>query len=74
MATKKPQKLTAETLKNALWETLQDVRSGKSDVYQADAVAKTAREIIKTTNTQLRVSQQSKRDVPASVIAFSESE
>lgn len=64
--------LTATNLKSALWETLNDIRSGKIQPAEGDAVASQAREILRTTNTQLRISQQSKRSVPADVIAFSE--
>jgi hypothetical protein len=39
---------------------------------EGDAIASQAREILRTTNTQLRIAQQSKRNVPADVIAFSE--
>jgi len=39
---------------------------------QADAIACQAREILRTTNTQLRISHQAKRPVPAEVISFSE--
>jgi len=39
---------------------------------QADAIACQAREILRTTNTQLRISSQAKRDVSADVIGFSE--
>jgi hypothetical protein len=39
---------------------------------QADAVASQAREILRTLNVQLRVSQQAKRPVPTDVIHFSE--
>jgi len=38
----------------------------------ADAIASQAREILRTTNTQLRIVQQSKRQVPAEVINFAE--
>jgi hypothetical protein len=40
---------------------------------QADSIAAQAREILRTTNTQLRVFQQSKRPVAAEVITFAES-
>ena len=64
------QKLTATNLKNALWETLQQVKTGTMQPGQGDAVASQAREIIRTTNTQLRISQQAKRSVPIDVINF----
>lgn len=64
--------LTATALKSALWETLNDVRSGKMQPAEADSVATQAREILRATNTQLRISSQSKRQVPAEVVSFSE--
>lgn len=64
--------LTANNLKNALWETLNEIKSGNLDSTSGAAIAAQAREIMRTTNAQLRVSQQSKRDVPASLITFSE--
>ena len=64
--------LTATNLKQALWETLDSVKNGKMQPSEGDAVATQAREILRTTNTQLRISQQTKRDVPSEVIKFSE--
>jgi hypothetical protein len=66
------EKLTAENLKSALWDTLNKVRSGEIQPSQADAIATQSREILRTVNTQLRVASQSKRDVPLEVINFSE--
>ena len=65
--------LTAKNLKSALWDTLNELRDGKRQPAEADAVATQAREILRTVNTQLRVSQQAQRNVPADVIGFSES-
>lgn len=64
--------LTATNLKNALWETLTSVKEGTMQPTQADAIASQAREILRTTNTQLRISAQSKREVSADVINFNE--
>ena len=64
--------LTAKNLKTALWETLNLVKDGKMEPGQADAIASQAREILRATNLQLRVSQQAKRPVHAEVISFSE--
>lgn len=64
--------LSAKNLKSALWEVLNSVKDGKMDPGQADAIASQAREILRTTNTQLRISQQAKRPVGADVINFSE--
>lgn len=65
--------LTARNLKSALWETLNLTKEGKMEASQADSVASQAREILRTTNTQLRIAQQSKRPVAADVITFAES-
>lgn len=64
--------LTATNLKSALWETLNSLKTGGMQPAEGDAIASQAREILRTTNTQLRIAQQSKRNVPADVIAFSE--
>lgn len=64
--------LSAKSLKAALWETLNAVKVGKMEASQADSVASQAREILRTTNTQLRVAQQAKRPVATDVIAFAE--
>ena len=64
--------LSATALKSALWETLNSVKEDKMDASRADAIASQAREILRTTNTQLRIAQQSKRPVSADVIKFSE--
>lgn len=64
--------LTATNLKSALWETLQALKSGGMQPGEGDAIAAQAREILRTTNTQLRIAQQSKRAVPADVISFAE--
>jgi len=65
--------LTAQNLKEALWETLNNVKDGIMQPMQADAIASQSREILRTVNTQLRISSQAKRDVSADVIKFAES-
>lgn len=64
--------LTASNLKTALWETLNQVKAGDMQPGNADAIAAQAREILRTVKVQLQVTQQSKRSVPADVIAFAE--
>ena len=64
--------LTATNLKTALWETLVGLKDGKRQPAEGDAIATQAREIIRTVNTQLRIAQQTKRNVPTEVIDFSE--
>lgn len=64
--------LNASNLKAALWETLNDIKSGVVQPGQGDAIASQAREILRTVKVQLQVTSQSKRSVPADVIAFAE--
>lgn len=64
--------LTATNLKNALWETLTDIRDGKKQPAEADAIASQAREILRTVKVQLQIVAQAKRSVPADVISFAE--
>ena len=65
-------KLTATNLKQALWEILNSLKEDEVSAGQADAIASQAREILRTTNVQLRIAAQSKRNVPTTVIDFSE--
>lgn len=65
-------KLTAQNLKQSLWETLNEIKSDKMDAGRADSVATQGREILRTVNTQLRISQQSKRPVSTDLIEFAE--
>jgi hypothetical protein len=71
MATQ-PKLLTATSLKEALWGTLNQVRSKKMLPGHADAVAAQAREILRTVKIQLAISGQTSRPVPFEVIEFSE--
>lgn len=69
---KNDKNLSAQSLKQALWETLQGVQSEAVEPSRADSIASQAREILRTTNTQLRISQQAKRPVSVDVIKFAE--
>jgi hypothetical protein len=64
--------LTATSLKNALWETLNDVKDGKKQPAEADSIASQAREILRTVKVQLQIVAQAKRTVPVDVITFAE--
>jgi hypothetical protein len=64
--------LTASSLKEALWATLNQVKSKRMLPGHADAVASQAREILRTVKVQLQVSGQTNRPVPTEVIEFSE--
>lgn len=64
--------LTASNLKNVLWATMTELKAGTIQAGQGDAIAAQAREILRTVRTQLMVTSQAKRSVPADVITFSE--
>lgn len=64
--------LTASSLKDILWETLNDVKTEQMLPNRADAIAAQSREILRTIKTQLQVSSQAKRGVPTEIIEFSE--
>jgi len=69
-----PLGLTARNLKQALWQTLTDVRKRKMTPGSADAIASQAREILRTVKVQLAVANQTSRTVPIEVVEFSEAE
>jgi hypothetical protein len=64
--------LTAASLKTALWETLNDLKTGSVQPGQGDAIASQAREILRTVKVQLQVTNQAKRSVPIELIEFAE--
>jgi hypothetical protein len=64
--------LSASNLKEALWSTLNSLKSKKITPGHGDAIASQAREILRTVRTQLLVSGQTGRSVPFEVIEFSE--
>jgi hypothetical protein len=66
------EKLTATNLKTALWETLNAVKNENMLCNKAVAIASQAREILRTTNTQIKIAEQSSRAIPKEVIEFSE--
>lgn len=64
--------LNGKNLKDVLWTTLIEIRSGGIDAGAADAVASQAREIVRTAKVQLQISTLSKRPVPTELIKFNE--
>ncbi len=63
-------KLTAQNLKLVLWETLHLLKTSKVQANEGDAIATQAREILRTTNVQLTICRQAKKDVPLEVVDF----
>lgn len=66
------EKLTAVNLKNALWGTLKGLQNGTVQYTDADAIASQAREIIRTSNLQVKIAQAANRNLPQELIDFSE--
>ena len=64
--------LKASALKDALWETLVDLRANDMPANRADAIASQAREILRTVKVQLQVTNAAKRPVPRSIVDFAE--
>lgn len=64
--------LSASTLKQELWETLNQIKTDKMLPAQGDAIASQAREILRTIKVQLQICGQSKRNIPTEVIDFAE--
>jgi len=64
--------LTANSLKDVLWETLNDIKTEQMLPSRGDAIAGQAREILRTVKTQMQVAAQSKRPLPMEVVEFSE--
>lgn len=62
--------LNAINLKDVLWSTLKDVRSGKITPAQGDVIASQAREIIRTSKVQLAVFSQASQAVSQELIDF----
>ena len=62
--------LNGDTLADALWDTLNDVRSGQLDPAKADAVASQAREILRTQRTRLQICRQARVAVPHTLVQF----
>jgi hypothetical protein len=64
--------LTANSLKEVLWETLIDIKTEQMLPSRGDAIAGQAREILRTVKTQMQIAGQSKRSLPQEIIEFSE--
>ena len=65
--------LKASSLRDVLWETLNDVRANQMQANRADAIATQAREILRTVKTQLNIASAAKRSIPRDLIVFAES-
>ena len=66
----KTKELTAQNLKNELWEVLQDLRSNKIDPHHAEAVASQSREIIRVLRAQQSVIRQANESITQEMLDF----
>lgn len=66
--------LSAKKLKDALWETLESMKKGEASISDVTASASITREIIRCTNTQLKIASYTGRDLPKDVEDFLEAE
>ena len=55
--------LNAVTLKNSLWETLNNIKNGDLEAAKGDAIASQAREIIRTVGVQIKIIDKSKTEM-----------
>lgn len=68
------QTLNAVALKKTLWETLNEVKTGKLEPSTADAIAAQSREILRATKIQLSILNQAKQNVTEELIQFATSQ
>ncbi len=66
----KPDVVTGPALKQALWETLLELRKNGIDAAVANSIATQAREITRASRVQLEIIRQAKIDVPTELIQF----
>ena len=64
--------LNASSLRNVLWETLNDIRANQMLPNRGDAIASQAREILRTVKTQMQIASAARRGIPEDIIDFSE--
>lgn len=64
--------LNAENLKSVLWDTLQKLQANEIGPGPADAIAAQAREIVRTTNLQIKIAQMQRKQLSESLVKFAE--
>lgn len=68
------QNLNAVTLRGVLWETLNEVKSGKLEAATADAIASQSREILRSIKVQLGILSHAKKQVTEELLEFATSD
>lgn len=64
------EKLNAVTLKDQLWDTLHQIKSGDIDAAKGDAIAAQAREILRTTKTQVTIIDKARQSLSDELLEF----
>lgn len=67
-------KLTAENLKETLWNTLNQVKSGKLESEEAHAISAQSREIMRVIHAQVLISKVSQKELPKELKSFAGAE
>lgn len=62
--------LSAVTLKDTLWSTLNEIKDGSLDAAKGDAIASQAREILRTIKTQVLILDKAHRDITKELSEF----
>lgn len=68
------EQLNAVTLKQQLWETLHGIKNGEIDAAKGDAIASQAREILRTTKTQVLILDKSHLEMTKELRTFASQE
>jgi hypothetical protein len=63
-------KLTAQNLKNILWDTLKKLKGGTIEVSVADAIASQSREIVRVIKSQQAILQQAHQNVTDDLLEY----
>lgn len=65
-------KLNAMNLKQALWETLNAIKTGKLNPQKGGAIASQAREILRTVKVQSQILDKAKKEMTPELTGFAD--
>ena len=63
-------KLSAENLKNTLWESLNAVKGNEMESEEAHAIAAQSREIMRVVNAQVTIAKVAQKHIPNELTTF----
>lgn len=63
--------LTANSLKNVLWESMNQLKDGSVSPQVSNAMATNCREILRVVRVQLQIATQMNQEIPVELIEFS---